>query len=330
MNAYEKFKAAHDIRATIESYCGKAKGDKVVCPFHNEKSGSLHIYDDTQSFYCFGCAASGDVIDFIERMTGQKPSEIVTADTLPIAHNAPVARSEARQHPEFVYGGQSALDWHEALLSEHHDIIDYLRERGIDDERIAVAPLGILERQSKRWIAIPHLHDGILTGVKLRHDPFVQHKKGERYKSLTGSRLRGRLWNDDVAILGWFPMVLTGAVDSDLIGMMDGIDFPENVDRTERLYLCDAELDALAIWSLLKNPSVVAIPDGGFKAHHARMVASVDELIFVTDRDESGAGLRATDAAIALCGRGEMVMPPAEKDTGDYYRAGGRNISWLL
>lgn len=37
---------------------------KAICPFHAEKSPSFVIYPNTRSFYCFGCTASGDVIDF--------------------------------------------------------------------------------------------------------------------------------------------------------------------------------------------------------------------------------------------------------------------------
>ena len=33
------------------------------CPFHTEKTASMKIY--AQSFYCFGCGAGGDVIDFV-------------------------------------------------------------------------------------------------------------------------------------------------------------------------------------------------------------------------------------------------------------------------
>ena len=36
----------------------------ACCPFHAEKSPSLKIYDKTNSFHCFGCGASGDVINF--------------------------------------------------------------------------------------------------------------------------------------------------------------------------------------------------------------------------------------------------------------------------
>ena len=36
-----------------------------LCPFHNEKTPSFTVFQDTRSFYCFGCGASGDVISFI-------------------------------------------------------------------------------------------------------------------------------------------------------------------------------------------------------------------------------------------------------------------------
>ena len=40
---------------------------KALCPFHSEKTPSLVLYPDNQSFYCFGCGAGGDVISFIMR-----------------------------------------------------------------------------------------------------------------------------------------------------------------------------------------------------------------------------------------------------------------------
>lgn len=33
------------------------------CPFHDEKTASMKIYD--KSFYCYGCGAGGDVFDFV-------------------------------------------------------------------------------------------------------------------------------------------------------------------------------------------------------------------------------------------------------------------------
>jgi len=39
----------------------------LKCPFHNDEDPSLKIYLETNTFNCFGCGATGDVIEFIER-----------------------------------------------------------------------------------------------------------------------------------------------------------------------------------------------------------------------------------------------------------------------
>lgn len=46
---------------------------KARCPFHDEKTASFTVYPDTKSFYCFGCMAGGDVIDFAKRQHGNLP-----------------------------------------------------------------------------------------------------------------------------------------------------------------------------------------------------------------------------------------------------------------
>ena len=59
-----------DIEDVISSYISlKRAGTNVkgLCPFHSEKTPSFVVYKDTQSFYCFGCGAGGDVINFIMR-----------------------------------------------------------------------------------------------------------------------------------------------------------------------------------------------------------------------------------------------------------------------
>ena len=37
---------------------GRAK--LVLCPFHGEQNSSLALYEDTNSYHCFACGASGD------------------------------------------------------------------------------------------------------------------------------------------------------------------------------------------------------------------------------------------------------------------------------
>lgn len=50
----------------------------VKCPIHFEDTPSMRWYSETNTFYCFGCGAGGDVINlhrlFTEVNTGTKPS----------------------------------------------------------------------------------------------------------------------------------------------------------------------------------------------------------------------------------------------------------------
>lgn len=47
-----------------------SQGAVALCPFHKEKTPSFHIFSDTQSFYCFGCHAHGNVITYIMKKNG--------------------------------------------------------------------------------------------------------------------------------------------------------------------------------------------------------------------------------------------------------------------
>ena len=44
----------------------------ALCPFHDDHHPSLKL---DQRFYCFGCGASGDVIDFTAKLFGISPKE---------------------------------------------------------------------------------------------------------------------------------------------------------------------------------------------------------------------------------------------------------------
>lgn len=49
----------------------------VCCPLHDEDTPSCRYYEETNSFYCFGCQKGGDVIQlhryFAEKMNGTMP-----------------------------------------------------------------------------------------------------------------------------------------------------------------------------------------------------------------------------------------------------------------
>jgi len=64
----KQLKANHNIADVISGYVELRKRGKELigcCPFHGEKSPSFKVNENKQMFYCFGCGAGGDVVDFI-------------------------------------------------------------------------------------------------------------------------------------------------------------------------------------------------------------------------------------------------------------------------
>ena len=69
MNLFETVKAAVTPRMAAERYgLPIQQGGMVCCPFHADRTPSMKLNEDY--FYCFGCGASGDVIDLAARLFG--------------------------------------------------------------------------------------------------------------------------------------------------------------------------------------------------------------------------------------------------------------------
>ena len=67
MTIYETIKAAISVKQTAEHYGLKvSRNGMACCPFHNDRHPSLKLNKDY--FFCFGCGATGDVIDFAARL----------------------------------------------------------------------------------------------------------------------------------------------------------------------------------------------------------------------------------------------------------------------
>lgn len=69
MRVFETIKAAVTPMQAAEHYGLRVLPNGMTCcPFHEDRHPSLKLNEDF--FYCFGCGASGDVIDFTARLFG--------------------------------------------------------------------------------------------------------------------------------------------------------------------------------------------------------------------------------------------------------------------
>lgn len=121
---------------------------KGLCPFHNEKTPSFVVYRDTQSFYCFGCGAGGDVITFVRKMNNLDYIDAVKL----LADRAGMQMPEDNSYNDtttalrrriFEANREAARFFHKSLFTdEGKQALDYYLGRGLTLKTIKHFGLG--------------------------------------------------------------------------------------------------------------------------------------------------------------------------------------------
>jgi DNA primase len=62
----ERVRAANPLAAVIGERVTIGPDRMVLCPFHDEKTPSLHVHPTREFFHCFGCHTGGDVFRFVQ------------------------------------------------------------------------------------------------------------------------------------------------------------------------------------------------------------------------------------------------------------------------
>ncbi len=139
-----------DIEQIISSYTPlKRRGKNLVglCPFHNEKTPSFTVYPESQSFFCFGCGAGGEVISFIRRAENLDYTEAVR---LLCDRSGMVMPSEGydnslaeKRKRMYEINKEAARFFNACLFEEQRKAgLDYYKERGLKKGTIIRFGLG--------------------------------------------------------------------------------------------------------------------------------------------------------------------------------------------
>ena len=98
MNQFERVKAAVPLRQAAETYgLTVSRNGMTCCPFHEDAHPSLKLNEDY--FFCFGCGASGDVIDFTAKLFGVSLKDAVTKLAADFGVSEDARQVSVRQNP---------------------------------------------------------------------------------------------------------------------------------------------------------------------------------------------------------------------------------------
>ncbi len=145
-------KSRHPLGDTVEAagveLSGRGRVRQGVCPFHSEAEGSFTVYGDTERWWCFGCGAGGDVLDFVQRTEGVGLPEAIrklqsggglSVQSNEVIERRPTAAPGFARDPAAL---TAAMRFYSAQLRRSMEAKEYLASRGVGDGAAARLGLG--------------------------------------------------------------------------------------------------------------------------------------------------------------------------------------------
>lgn len=139
MNIFETVKQSVTTRQAAERYGIRVKRNGMCrCPFHDDSTPSMKL---DRRYYCFGCGATGGVIDFVSQLRGigSKEAAILLAQDFAIPYedsagktNRPRQQNTDEQNYQHMerYCSRVLLDYYQLLCRWKEDYAPQTPENG--------------------------------------------------------------------------------------------------------------------------------------------------------------------------------------------------------
>ena len=131
---------------------------KAKCPFHgdgNENTPSLVVYEETGSYHCFACKASGNAIHFLREYDGIDFMESVELLASHVGMEVPKQEKSVDLSDAININSKATEVFKEQLKSNPgKETIEYLKARGISGETAKFFELGYSMERSPTLYSI--------------------------------------------------------------------------------------------------------------------------------------------------------------------------------
>lgn len=313
------------------------------CPFHSEKTPSCTVYPDTQSFYCFGCAAGGDVITFIRKIENLEYIEAIKLlaeraglDIPTDKQGEQTARIKARI---LEINRETAVFFYKSLTSDSSKTgLKYFASRGLSPQTIKKYGLGYADNSwdklKNHLLSLNFKEDELVTaGVCLA-------KNGNTF-DLFRNRAMFPIMDLRGNIIGFGGRILDDGMPK-YINTMDtpvfkksrnlfSLNFAKN-SSSNRLILAEGYMDVIAI-NQAGFENVVATLGTSLTSEQARLISQYAKEVIIS-YDSDGAGQKATSRAINLLGEAgvttRIINMEGAKDPDEYIKKFGATRFKLL
>lgn len=124
----------------------------IICPFHDDINPSMRICLDDGSFFCFGCEAKGNALDFVKKANPELNDlqacilleQIINSKEVKQI-NVRYKKKKRKQNKQALneahdyYYGLKTIDWNNIQTEEESNVLEYMRKRGFGAKALNIA-----------------------------------------------------------------------------------------------------------------------------------------------------------------------------------------------
>ncbi|EKT58160.1 DNA primase [Providencia burhodogranariea] len=326
----------------------QGKNHHACCPFHNEKTPSFTVNSERQFYYCFGCGAHGNAIDFL--MNYDKLDFVEAIEELSASHGLDVPYETGTGTSQIeLHQRQNLYQLMEKINLFYHSALshpsankakDYLSQRGLSVEVIEHFSIGFAppgwDNLLKKFAVAPDSRKQLDEAGML-----VTNDKGHMYDRFRERIMfpirdrRGRVIAFGGRVLGDAIPKYLNSPETDifhkgrqLFGLYEAT---QNSSELAKLLVVEGYMDVVALAQYGIRYAVASLGTSTTAEHIQLLYRSTDTVVCCYDGDRAGreAAWRALENALPYLTDGRqlrfMFLPDGE-DPDSLVRKEGKEV----
>lgn len=269
------------------------RNNHIKCPFHEDDKPSCRIYPGTNTFHCFGCGATGDQIEFIEKYEKCSKHEAILKAKQLCGISEPIKAEKLKAKPTTINGTailtKAFTHFARSLNTKPKKAIQYLESRKLNHKALSIGyDAGTLHKTKD--ITNKQKQEYLQAGL-LKPDKFG---RVNSYYTRFNNCIIFPLLDKDGNIKSLYGRHIEKGHHY-LEGEHKGLYPKYPVQETTRLILTEAIIDAatlLQVPEITKEYGILALyGTNGFTNEHAEAIQELKELkevVLFFDGDEAG------------------------------------------
>ena len=308
---------------------------KGVCPFHKEKTPSFVVYEQTQTYKCFGCGEGGDVFSFVMKHYNLDFSEAL--EMLAKKCGVEITRNSGKKRINkelYEINRLAARYYYKTLREKPNPGLVYMKNRGLSADTLNSFGIGYADDS---WTGLTDY----LTGEGFKADDLVEvglaSKKNGRYFDYFRDRVMFPIQDTSGKVIGFGGRIISDGTPKYLNSKessvfqkkfnLYGLNLTrEYAAKEDRIFLVEGYMDVISLYQAgVRNVSAslgTALTEG-----QARLIKRyTSNVILSYDADAAGqnAAMRGLDILYGENCRAKVLVVSDGKDPDEFIKSHGR------